>query len=188
VLRVGAAAYNVEDISNVHAHLSNHCLAVDHPDYGKYEPTNELWYSQFDAWLQECHPGRRFEVDVLPSIRRISAHTMLSAKEQLQNPPPPETPPVVSFNLWGLDYMLDADFHCTLLEANVSPACAEELLPAFGEDFVHEVLDPLFPPKVDVGSAGECGNALRHVESGSFKRGFEVLWSPQGGFGTQVPR
>lgn len=28
VLRVGAAAYDVDDISNIHAHLSNHCLAV----------------------------------------------------------------------------------------------------------------------------------------------------------------
>ncbi len=28
VLRVGAASYDVDDISNIHAHLSNHCLAV----------------------------------------------------------------------------------------------------------------------------------------------------------------
>ena len=28
VLRVGAASYDLEDISNIHAHLSNHCLAV----------------------------------------------------------------------------------------------------------------------------------------------------------------
>ena len=28
VLRVGAASYDLDDISNVHAHLSNHCLAV----------------------------------------------------------------------------------------------------------------------------------------------------------------
>eukprot|EP01045_Picozoa_sp_COSAG04_P034363 COSAG04_NODE_7491_length_1118_cov_19.609421_1_plen_56_part_10 len=56
---MGAAAYDLDDISNTHAHLSNHCLAVDHPDYGKYEPTNELWYSQFDAWLQKTR-GKRF--------------------------------------------------------------------------------------------------------------------------------
>ena len=31
VLRVGAASYDLDDISNVHAHLSNHCLAVGKP-------------------------------------------------------------------------------------------------------------------------------------------------------------
>jgi hypothetical protein len=40
VLRVGAAAYDPDDIANVHAHLSNHCLAVGHPDYGRRASRN----------------------------------------------------------------------------------------------------------------------------------------------------
>ena len=39
---------------------------------------------------------------------------------------------MVSFQLWGLDYMIDADFKVQLLEANVSPACADALLPQVG--------------------------------------------------------
>ena len=123
---------------------------------------------------------------------------MLAAKTELENTDP-ATAPWVSFQLWGLDFMVDADFRVQLLEANVSPACAEALLPQFGEDFVHAVLDPLFPPQQqsvmttaeaeDLGVSG--GEATRHVKSQSkgggddlaFKRGFEVLWSP----GEEVP-
>jgi len=94
---VGAASYDLDDISNTHAHLSNHCLAVDHPDYGKYEPTNELWYSQFDAWLQKTR-GKRFEEAILPQIRFITVHTLLAAKEELENADP-QRDGCVSFQL-----------------------------------------------------------------------------------------
>jgi hypothetical protein len=45
--------------------------------------------------------------------------------------------------------MVDADFNVQLLEANVSPACADALVAQFGEDFVHTVLDPQFPPAAE---------------------------------------
>ena len=166
-----------------------------HADYGKYEATNELWYSQFDRWLQETH-GKSFDETILPQIRSITRHTMLAAKTELENTDP-ATAPWVSFQLWGLDFMVDADFRVQLLEANVSPACAEALLPQFGEDFVHAVLDPLFPPQQQplTTTAGtehlgvSSGEAMRHVkpkgggDDAAFKRGFEVLWSP----GEKVP-
>lgn len=182
VLRVGAASYDLDDIGNIHAHLSNHCLAVGHADYGKYEATNELWYSQFDTWLQSTHE-KSFEDVILPQIREITVHTMLSAKDELENSDPAGAP-WVSFQLWGLDYMVDADFNVQLLEANVSPACADALLPQFGEDFVHTVLDPQFRPADEYLAAD--GTAERHVvanakgggDSSDFKRGFETLWSP----------
>lgn len=167
------------------------CVATGHADYGKYEATNELWYSQFDTWLQETH-GKSFDEIILPQIRSITRHTMLAAKTELENDEP-ETAAWVSFQLWGLDFMVDADFHVQLLEANVSPACAEALLPQFGEDFVHAVLDPLFPPQPPTAQAGDTehlavrgSEATKHVksrpkgggDSSEFLRGFEILWSP----------
>ena len=37
VLRTASAAYNLEDLDDVHTHLSNHCIALTHQDFGKYE-------------------------------------------------------------------------------------------------------------------------------------------------------
>eukprot|EP01045_Picozoa_sp_COSAG04_P017709 COSAG04_NODE_1586_length_6232_cov_11.344367_2_plen_78_part_00 len=77
--------------------------------------------------------------------------------------------------------MVDADLTVQLLEANVSPACADALLPQFGEDFVQTILDPLFPPAPTVKTEST-------VKSGDFKRGFETLWRPADGapVGTQA--
>ena len=71
--------------------------------------------------------------------------------------------------------MVDADLTVQLLEANVSPACADALLPQFGEDFVQTILDPLFPPAPTVKAEAQ------HVKSAGFKRGFETLWSAADG-------
>jgi len=71
--------------------------------------------------------------------------------------------------------MVDADLTVQLLEANVSPACADALLPQFGEDFVQTILDPLFPPAPTVKAE------MQHVKTAEFKRGFETLWSAADG-------
>ena len=121
VLRVGAASYDLEDISNTHAHLSNHCLAVDHPDYGKYEPTNELWYSQFDAWLQKTR-GKRFEEAILPQIRHITVHTLLAAKEELENADP-QRDACVSFQLCEIQILGSCLGYSRLCKSH-HPSCA----------------------------------------------------------------
>ncbi len=84
--------------------------------------------------------------------------------------------------------MVDADLTVQLLEANVSPACADALLPQFGEDFVQTILDPLFPPAPTVKADNTTVQQAQHVESGEFKRGFETLWRPADGApaGTQA--
>eukprot|EP01052_Picozoa_sp_SAG31_P034585 SAG31_NODE_4063_length_3625_cov_1.344016_4_plen_198_part_00 len=180
---MGAAPYSLDDLTDVHAHLSNHCIAVTHPLYGKWEgePTNEVFFDRFRHWLAESHEGiegtpKDFDADVLPQIDRITVHTMLAGKPELENPDPNAS--AVSFQLWGLDFMLDVDCNATLLEANVSPACAEVLLPQFAADFVEAIIDPLFP-------SAECnGCASADTESGlsvavpnhNWQRGFETLW------------
>ena len=48
VLRVASASYDPSDVGNRFAHLTNHCIATEHAEYGKFEPTNELFYEAFD--------------------------------------------------------------------------------------------------------------------------------------------
>ena len=42
VLRTSAVAYDAADPTNRFAHLTNHCIATEHDDYGKFEATNEI--------------------------------------------------------------------------------------------------------------------------------------------------
>jgi len=60
VLRTCAVKYTLDDLSNKFGHLSNHCIASKHPDYGKFEGengTNEMFYAEFDAYLRETFPA-----------------------------------------------------------------------------------------------------------------------------------
>jgi hypothetical protein len=44
-------ALDVQDDKFIH--LTNHCIAAKHPDFGKFEATNEMFYQEFSAYLQE---------------------------------------------------------------------------------------------------------------------------------------
>ena len=91
MLRSSSVPYDDTDISNLFSHLTNHCIAATHSDYGKYEPTNELFYSEFDAELNQRLPERAaaaggsvLEGVVLPQIKRMVVQTLLAARENLQ--------------------------------------------------------------------------------------------------------
>lgn len=144
VLRVAAARYDPSNIADTHSHLSNHCIAETHPDYGKYEPTNEIWFDEFDSILCDISGGAiSLHEHILPQIHSIIATTIQAARPTLYLPP---TNAYHSFNVLGYDFMLTQDYRVWLLEINSSPALAEELLPRFTQCLVSSVIDRIFPP------------------------------------------
>lgn len=85
------------------------CTQTKHPDYGKYEPTNEMWYHEFSAYIRSAYPdsGVDFERDIMPQIRELTVLCFEAARDFLQLP---RDSPYQSFNLFGFDFMIDADF------------------------------------------------------------------------------
>ena len=163
VIRTASTKYDPADIGNRESHLTNHCVAVQSANYGKYEPTNEMWFDEFDAWVASQHPGKSFMADCLPQIKQLTMHTLLSVKERLANS---ESAGFTSFCIFGFDYMIDDNLRVQLLEVNQSPACADELREAFVEDLAEEVIQPRFA--YEMPAEGRRG-------SGKFRRGFEEL-------------
>lgn len=113
-LRVASQSYvadgegGIRDLSDVHAHLSNHCIAETHADFGKYEPTNELWYDQFEAILLEMTGGDvSFGHDIMPQIHAIIRHTLLAVKHRLRNDAAGGS--YRAFNVFGYDFMLSKE-------------------------------------------------------------------------------
>ena len=72
--------------------------------------------------------------------------------------------------------MVDADLTVQLLEANVSPACADALLPQFGEDFVQTILDPLFPPAPTVNASRAASSSRAAGRGGTCLSGRDDLF------------
>jgi tubulin---tyrosine ligase len=84
-LRVTAKTYRPGEWDDIHCHLSNHCIAETHPDYGQYEPTNEIWYNEFEEILLGMTQQRvSFHRDIIPRIHNIVVLSLLAVKETLR--------------------------------------------------------------------------------------------------------
>ena len=154
VLRVASASYNADDITDRFSHLTNHCIATEHSEYGKFEPTNELFYAAFDAELRERFPelakaaegtpaaGSVLESVILPQVRRHVVQTMLAARERLEG----DGEYYRSFQLYGYDFLLDDELRVWLCEINASPAVADELLPNLVGALIRTAIDPYCAP------------------------------------------
>ena len=143
VLRTTAVPYSLDNLDDQFAHLSNHCIATQHPDYGKVEATNEMWFRDFDDYLVETYgPEKSFYTTIYPQIRDIVRHSLLAVKDQMENSP---TASFESFHLFGYDVMVTEDFQVTLIEINSSPAVAADLMAGMTRAIVAETVDNLFP-------------------------------------------
>ena len=173
VLRVASAAYDASNIANRFSHLTNHCIATEHAEYGKFEPTNEKFYPSFDEELAERFPelaeaacgvglfggssapdatrGSVMETVVLPQIRRHVVQSLLAARERLQSDGEYYRP----FQLFGYDFLLDDELRVWLCEINASPAVADELLPGLVDALIRTAIDPICAPNDEMLATGD---------------------------------
>mmetsp|Transcript_30505 Transcript_30505/g.83610 ORF Transcript_30505/g.83610 Transcript_30505/m.83610 type:complete len:122 (-) Transcript_30505:509-874(-) len=79
---------------------------------------------------------------VLPQVRRTVVQTLLAARETLENNGDYYRP----FQLFGYDFLIDADLRVWLCEINASPAVADALLPGFCRALIRECVDPICAP------------------------------------------
>ena len=196
VLRTGAVAYSVtaENLDDKFVHLTNHCIAAKHPDFGKFEATNEMFYLEFSAYLQEEFAGRNgrptgenlMDDVILPQFKKIVVDSLEAARPKMAQ----GSDYYKSFHMFGYDFLIDADFDVKLCEINASPAVAEELMPKLVRDLIGVVVDgnehlPAFGDEQQRGALSEAEAAwqadLAKYSTGLVKadeNGFELLSGP----------
>ena len=79
MLRTSAVAYDASDPTNRFAHLTNHCIATEHDDYGKFEATNELFYDDFDAELSRRFPAQAAVLGSMETATHFTYYLLLAA-------------------------------------------------------------------------------------------------------------
>lgn len=97
--------------------------------------------------MKHNHPEVNFDRDVMPKMKYQAIVALQSVCKKL-NPYRRKH----CFELFGLDYMLDVDMNCWLIEANTNP-CLEEtsrllqvLMPRLVDDMFKLTLDQVFLP------------------------------------------
>ncbi|PFX32782.1 tubulin--tyrosine ligase-like isoform X1 [Stylophora pistillata] len=169
VLRTSSEPYDADNLKNITSHLTNHCIQEEHSaNFGQYEEGNEMFYSEFSRYLEETF-GVSLAGTILPQINSIVKKCLLGLKEELTT----EGLGYHSFQLFGFDFMIDAQFHVWLLEVNGAPACAKALLPALAQDLVRKAIDPLFPK--DSSKGDTCDRDSSKSKTGNITQGHFVI-------------
>eukprot|EP00123_Amoebidium_parasiticum_P011175 comp20558_c0_seq1/m.26399 comp20558_c0_seq1/g.26399 ORF comp20558_c0_seq1/g.26399 comp20558_c0_seq1/m.26399 type:complete len:384 (-) comp20558_c0_seq1:454-1605(-) len=108
--------YDSEDHTNQYAHLTNTCLQEKNKDF---DPDSCIFrLTELPAILaQQGYKGAdTFVKDVLSVMRPLTAEIFTAVSSELDYQPLPNC-----FELYGLDFMLNAEGHLYFLEANASP-------------------------------------------------------------------
>jgi hypothetical protein len=147
-LRTSSKEYNKKNLANKFIHLTNDAIQKRGEDYGKFENGNKLTYSEFQRYIETYHSESNinFFTDILPNIKSIIRHTILSVFLKIDPKKRLHT-----FEILGYDFLIDEDFKVWLIEANTNP-CLElsspslaRIIPAMVENSFRIAVDQIFP-------------------------------------------
>jgi hypothetical protein len=121
-VRTTSAEYTLKQSAGG-VHLTNDAVQKGLPDYGKFEKGNKITYQDLNAYLHTQDPSFDFFALVYPKMRAI-ARDVIHASALNIDPGRRAN----NFELFGLDFMVDASYDVWLIEVNSNP-CLETTCP-----------------------------------------------------------
>lgn len=138
----------MEDVSNKLVHLTNDAIQKKGKEYGRFESANKMSFTEFQEYLAEKTKMGKGKFARSYDQMKLIARDLIESVYQKLNPKRKQ----FAFELFGLDFMLDAALKPWLIEANSNP-CLDTTGPLLGRlipDVVENVfkiaVDPIFPP------------------------------------------
>jgi len=148
-IRTSSFEFDLSNLADRLIHLTNDAVQKRDKNYGKFEPGNKMSYNEFQNYLDRYHTDLSicFDRDLLPQIKKLTAdvfrasHGKLDPKRRIN-----------TFEVFGLDFMIDDEFKLYLIEVNTNP-CLElsspllaRMIPNMLENAFKISVDPIFPP------------------------------------------
>ncbi|CAD8065550.1 unnamed protein product [Paramecium sonneborni] len=141
-IRTSSSEFSLNNLADKYIHLTNDAVQKHSDDYGKFEKGNKVSFEEFNNFLPID-----FYQTIYTQMKNIAQDQFKATYGKL-DPRRKEN----SFELFGLDFMIDDKFRVWLIETNTNP-CLEcsgpllsKLIPQLIEDLFKLVLDPLYPP------------------------------------------
>lgn len=117
-IRTSSESFDLEDLNNKYIHLTNDAIQKYGEDYGRYEAGNKVSYTEFQRYLDSNYPSKKYSLEgsIIPQMRSLAKDAIranflnMDCKKKLNN-----------FEIYGMDFMIDANFKPWLIEINANP-------------------------------------------------------------------
>ena len=154
-LKACSELYNLND-SNRFIHITNYSLQKKCSKFETYEEGNEISYNDFKKFLEsENIPLSNFD-KMISQMKLLVEISMKSVGTKFL-----KVNPVLSFEIFGYDFIIDNEFKPWILEINNNPGLGisspviEKIIPRMLDDAFRLTIDKIFETKYDLSCVDE---------------------------------
>ena len=144
----GCSEYYDLNKTNKFIHITNYSFQKNSFNFEKFEIGNEISYTDFKKYLKkEGIPLQKFD-DMINQMKFLIKLSFKAVKDKLK-----KIDPVLCFEIFGYDFILDKDFKPWILEINDNPGLCisspviEKLIPRMLDDAFRLTIDKVFNTK-----------------------------------------
>ena len=142
------------DLNNldIFTHITNYSLQKRCKDFAKYEQGNEISFKKFIELLDSINNGKGKKIfdKIFNKMKEEIQLSMNSVGRKLKG-----IPKVLSFQIFGYDFIVDEQYNPWILEINDNPGIEisseliSHLIPRMIDDALRLTLDKVFPTEYD---------------------------------------
>jgi len=172
-VRTSSSKYELENTQDYLAHLTNNCFQVLSDQYGAHEEGNIVSLEDLETHIRETKcPNYTISDHFLPLASSIAVDVVLAGAGKMKTAES-------SFELFGLDLIIDEDLRVWLIECNVNPhlgtpnSFMKRNVPNMINELLSLTVDQVYPPIVT--PEGYDTNLWQLVYNGPAKRREHVL-------------
>ncbi|KAL4442818.1 hypothetical protein ABPG74_010707 [Tetrahymena malaccensis] len=148
-IRTSTKEFTLKNLENRMIHLTNEAVQKRGEDFGKFENGNKLSYAEFQKYIDSTYPKENYNFmqQIYPQMKQLAYDSVCSVYTKID-----KKKRNFSFELFGLDFMIDDSFKTWLIEINTNPSLTiaaplmSRLLPALIDNVLKIAIDPIFPP------------------------------------------
>ena len=143
-LKGSSESYNLNN-TNKFIHITNHSLQKKSNKFEMYELGNEMSYQDFKNFMRSENISLEKFDDMINQMKLLIKISFKSVANKLL-----KTSPVLCFEIFGYDFILDNDFKLWILEINNNPGLGisspliEKLVPRMLDDAFRLTIDKIF--------------------------------------------
>ena len=161
-LKACSQKYDLNDL-DIFKHITNYSLQKRCKDFAKYEQGNEISFKKFIELLDNISFGKGQKIfeKIYSKMKEEIQISMNAVGRNLK-----KLPKVLSFQIFGYDFIIDKEYNPWILEINDNPGLEisseliSHLIPRMVDDALRLTLDKIFPTEYDKEVISQKGNYI----------------------------